>query len=314
MYYETAAVDLTGVNLLSDHLGGGWDYFQASITPENAKRFINAYNLLSLNSDWAGDEDEEDNNWESTLSLEIQHVIVDESLTVPEQTQQIRVLLLNNIIDRLVKIGLVLDLDHVKDEHFDLLLELYDLIFVIYQYEDLSSIGVVLEQTDIPAVDRYLELLRKVKGFEPSDIEPLYYIITEVEENLLETLNAGLIHPDAAPDTPESIIKRVKLNKKFLLDECLAGDHIKGNGQVGMGIHSLRSFYRPELTAILDQSPVEFVRQVIGMTLISSLTDEEITPYIAEVIKAECDEIDVYYRAEAIMKEIKLDGVTYDGD
>lgn len=311
MNFDLPAKDLTGVDLLSEHLGPTWDYMKASITPENAERFVKAYNLLSLNEDWAGEvsdvtADEFDGGEEDTLGMELQHILIDESLTVPEQTQLFRELLANNIIDRLVKIGLTFDFEYLNNDHFDLLYGLYDIIFTLYGYEDSQSLSAVLEDKDVPGVDRYLRVYQMLNGVGDSETEPALYWLTDVSESLLDTLRLGLISPDLQVEAPDFVKERIVKNREFLLDDTLAGNHVKGNGRLGMGLNSILSFYNRELMTINRENAMEYIRELIAFVLISEVPNDNIVETIKPIIEDNANEIGHFHLAEKMLQSLTL--------
>lgn len=289
------AVDLTNVDLLTKDLGEPWINYSKAITPENAELIQKVYTLLALTDE------------ESTLGLQIANILADEDTPVIEIKAILLELLLNNIIEQLVKFGVTVDMDYVEANSLDTLYKITDVIYLLNGYEDLQSLSIIMEQRDLPPKDRFIEVFRKLYDLAPSDdiIEDLGYIILECTEYLIETLRVSLIVADGVPDIPNFIRDRIRANAPFL-GGTIAGMHIRNNGQVGMGFLTLLSFYRLELDSAFAKSPEHYIKELFAFSIISETPNAKFWDQLKQVIEENVEEMDLVYRAEKLVEEIIL--------
>ena len=289
------ALDLTNVDLLSKDVGEPWINFSQALTPEVADLMQRVYTLLALTDE------------ESVLVSAIANLLSDEDTPVIEIKAILLELLLNNIIEQLVKFGITLDLEQVNANKLDLLYQITDVIYLLNGYEDLEGLSVILEQRDLDPKDRFIELFRKLYSMEPTDqvIDELNYLIDECSEYLMEMLRLSLIVADGVPDIPKHVRERVRANAAFL-GGTTAGKHIRNNGQVGMGFLTSLSFYRLELDAAMRQSPEQYIKELFAFAIISETPDDELWDKLKVVIEENVEEVTLLYRAEQLIDEIIL--------
>ncbi|QGZ14391.1 putative virion structural protein [Photobacterium phage PDCC-1] len=289
------AVDLTNVDLLTKDLGEPWINFTKAITPENAELIQRVYTLLVL-----ADE-------ENVLVSTIANILSDDDSAVVEQKAVILELLLNNIIEQLVKFGITIDLEYVEANKLDTLYQITDVIYLLNGYEDLQSLSEILEQRDLSPKDRFIEVFRKLYDYEPTTpiIEDLEYLILECSEYLMETLRISLIVSDGVPDVPEFVKLRIKTNVAFL-EGTVAAKHVRNNGQLGMGFLTLLGFYALELDAAMKTSPEHYIKELFGFSLISETPNDKFWDQIKQVIEENVEEVTLLYRAERLAEEIML--------
>lgn len=289
------AMDVTNVDLLTKDLGEPWINFSQAITPENAELIQKVYTLLVL-----ADE-------ENVLVSSIANILSDDDSAVIEQKAVILELLLNNIIEQLVKFGITVDLEYVEANKLHVLYQITDVIYLLNGYEDLQGLSEILEMRDLPPKDRFIELFRKMYDHDAMDpiIDDLNYLILECSEYLMETLRISLIVADAVPETPDFIKLRIKTNVGFLND-TVAAKHVRNNGQLGMGFLTLLSFYRMELEQAMATSPEHYIKELFGFALISELSNDQFWDQIKQVIEENVEEVQLLYRSEQLAEQIKL--------
>ncbi|UPT53842.1 hypothetical protein [Vibrio phage phiKT1019] len=298
------AMDLTNVDLLTKDLGGIWETYSRNITPENAELIQRVYTLLAL-----ADE-------EGVLAQTIANILTDEDSAVVEQKAVILELLLNNIIEQLVKFGITIDLEYVEPNKLDVLYQITDVIYLLNGYEDLQGLSLILEQSDLAPKDRFIELFRKIYDYHPTEkvIEDLEYLILECSEYLMETLRISLIVSDGTPEVPEFVKLRIKTNVGFL-DGTVAAKHVRNNGQIGMGFLTLLGFYALELDAAMKTSPEHYIKELFGFSLISETPNDRFWDQIKQVIEENVEEVTLLYRAEKLADQINLPkGVSDDNE
>lgn len=303
MINELPAVDITNLDLLTKDLGEPWINFSKAITPENAMLMTRVYTLLAL-----ADE-------ESVLAGTISNILADDDLTVVEQKATILELLLNNIIDQLVKFGVTVDLDYVEANSLDTLYQITDVIYLLNGYEDLQGLSEILEMRDLDPKDRFLEIFRKLYDYEPNAkiMEDLEYLILDCSEYLMETLRISLIVADGVPDVPEFVKLRIKTNVGFL-NGTVAAKHVRNNGQIGMGFLTLLGFYQLELQAAMNKSPEDYVNELFGFAIISETPNSLFWDRLKQVIEENVEDVTLLYRAEQVLEQIMLPEVTENDD
>ncbi|UVD32280.1 hypothetical protein [Vibrio phage phiKT1028] len=297
------ALDLTNVELLTKDLGQPWINFGAWLTPETRDLIERVYTLLTI-----ADE-------ENVLVSNIANILADDDTAAIEQKAIILELLLNNIIEQLVKFGITIDLDHVEANKLDTLYQALDVIYLLNGYEDLQGLSEVLELSELSPKDRFIEVFRKLYDHEPTApiMDDLGYLILECSEYLMETLRISLIISDGIPDTPEFVVKRIRANVSFL-NGTLAGKHVRNNGTVGMGFLTLLSFYHLELASIMANSSEHYVKELFGFSLISETPNDRFWDQIKQVIEENIEDVTLIYRAEKVAEEINLEGGTTHDD
>ncbi|AGB07215.1 hypothetical protein [Vibrio phage VP4B] len=296
------ALDLTNVELLTKDLGTPWINYSAWLTPETKDLIERVYTLLAITDE------------ENVLVSTIANILADDDSTALEQKTIILELLVNNIIEQLVKFGITVDLEYVEANKLHTLYQVVDVIYLLNGYEDLQGLSEILEMRDLDPKDRFIELFRKLYDMTPETpvIEDLNYLILECSEYLMETLRISLIVSDGIAEVPEFVVKRIRANAAFIND-TLAGKHVRNNGTVGMGFLTLLSFYHLELASIIADSPERYVKELFGFSLISETPNDRFWDQIKQVIEENVEDVTLIYRAEKVAEEINLEGgIHYD--
>lgn len=290
------AMDLTNVELLTKDLGQPWVNYGMWLTPETRDLIERVYTLLAITDE------------ENVLVSTIANILADDDTTPLEQKAIILELLLNNIIEQLVKFGITVDLDYVEANKLEVLYRVTDVIYLLNGYEDLQGLSEILEMRDLPPKDRFIELFRKLYDYNATDpiMDDLTYLILECSEYLMETLRISLIVSDGIAEVPEFVVKRIRDNVTFIND-TLAGKHVRNNGTIGMGFLTLLSFYHLELASIISTSPERYVKELFGFSLISETPNDRFWDQIKQVVEENVEDVTLLYRAEKVAEQIKLE-------
>lgn len=290
------AMDLTNVELLTKDLGQPWVNYGMWLTPETRDLIERVYTLLAITDE------------ENVLVSTIANILADDDTTPLEQKAIILELLLNNIIEQLVKFGITVDLDYVEANKLEVLYRVTDVIYLLNGYEDLQGLSEILEMRDLPPKDRFIELFRKLYDYNATDpiMDDLTYLILECSEYLMETLRISLIVSDGIAEVPAFVVKRIRDNVTFIND-TLAGKHVRNNGTVGMGFLTLLSFYHLELASIISTSPERYVKELFGFSLISETPNDRFWDQIKQVVEENVEDVTLLYRAEKVAEQIKLE-------
>lgn len=274
-----------GEDLASGVIGGLWDEFKVNIPEPQAKVLVEAFNLIlltdpdQLNEDTGEiDEDTLMGRPQSLLPGIVQDILLDPNLDLPNKKLAVYEQLINNTINLLKKIGFTLDEDYVTAEYLPELCKIGQFFFEMDGYEDLIGLRDDLEAVDIPTVDRFLLVFGKYVGEEvPLDTYEL--LIQDVSEVVLTTIRNNLAGEDLSVGVPDNIVKRVKGNLVAIQD-TLAYQHIKNNGQLGGSVESFINFFQSELVGLLEDPeepmPLQYIRELIGIYLISDLNNNQV--------------------------------------
>ncbi|BAW98317.1 phage protein [Vibrio phage pTD1] len=284
------------MELLTKDLGQPWVNYGMWLTPETRDLIERVYTLLAITDE------------ENVLVSTIANILADDDTTPLEQKAIILELLLNNIIEQLVKFGITVDLDYVEANKLDVLYRVTDVIYLLNGYEDLQGLSEILEMRDLPPKDRFIELFRKLYDYNSTDpiMDDLEYLILECSEYLIETLRISLIVSDGIAEVPEFVVKRIRNNVTFIND-TLAGKHVRNNGTIGMGFLTLLSFYHLELASIISTSPERYVKELFGFSLISETPNDRFWDQIKQVVEENVEDVTLLYRAEKVAEQIKLE-------
>lgn len=291
MIFENNAIDLTGVQLLSVEIGETWDNFGKCITESNYNIFNRAFNLIQVS-----DED-------TTAGAEILHILIDEGLSVTEQTFEIRDLLITNIIEIITRLGITIDKDQLDINSLPVLCNLVDVVYILDGYEDLLSLSVILEAEDIPNADRFIMLISKV--FSIDDMSDYECLITDVSEMTLLVIKRSLVSPDAEIPVPDWILSRIKKNKEFFKG-TLAWEHVTQGGGLGLTWETLKSFYKDRLEDVKSKDQKQGIKDTVALMVLTNITDTDFLDRVTKEITEEYADLKKIFFADKLVKEMGI--------
>ncbi|ASU03619.1 hypothetical protein RISINGSUN_51 [Erwinia phage vB_EamM_RisingSun] len=246
---------------------------------------------------------------DSLLPTQITEVFVDEQLETQAKKQVIWSLIVDNIMEILVKMGFTVSPEYVDNKHLPLYIRLVDMVYTLPGYEDTLGLSNILDSRDIDSKERFLMVMEKLNG-EGFDIEPFTYIIEDVSEVLLKALSDGLKANDEEVNPPQNIIDRVIANKP-LFKGTLTWDHIVNQGQLGGAVESLLNFFKCDLQRYLEEDngdPLAYGINIICLFLISELNDSQIKDAASKYLDEVIDDITVRMKLDKILSELQLGG------
>lgn len=301
-------------DLLSIYVGELWDEFKYHIPEEQSKTLVTGFNLIIISS--VPEEDFTlgelpDYTPETVVLSVLPNILLDETLDTPNKKEVVYLLLINNIIELLEKLGIKFEEDYVNLESIDNLITLLDFFFVLDDYEDLIGLKDLLTSDDIDQKDRLLDALELYHG-ESFDIEPLTYLISDVSDLTLTTLADSLKRELGQEDEeiiPISFKERIKNNKHLFVDNFVT-EHVKFGAELGSPITNLFAFFANQIAELVDNPTednlVEYARCLAQMYLISDENDSAIKEGCLSHITELVDDLTTYNKAECIINELVL--------
>lgn len=279
------------------HLGDTWSDFKSFIPEEHYKLLTRGLNFILITYP------------DSLLPTQITELFVDEQVDIPQKKQIVWSLIVDNIMEILVKSGITVSSEYIENKYLYHYLMVLELIFTLPGYEDTLGLSNILDSMDNDPKDRFLLVLEKVHG-EGFDSEPYQYFIEDVSEVLLKSLSSGLKKDDELENPPQNIIDRVIDNKPAFKD-TLTWDHIVNHGQLGGSVESLLNFFKRDLLRIMeDAGQYEYGRNVICLYFISELNNNKLKEAIARYLDEVVDDITVRMKLDELINSLKIDGVS----
>lgn len=256
-------IDLTNTDLGVENLGEMWSDFILRCTPEQAKLFNESYNLITISFP--------DSYIDSTLT----HLFIDESMDTSDLMAAVRELFINTVIDALQIMGIIIDKDYVEMNSLSLLNQVLDTIYLADGITDLIGLADLLNYEDWTAKDRFIGVMKMISP--ENDYELLDYIVSDVSINTIRGLLVGInvIDEDDKKFVDPQLTKRVKANKPLLL-QTLAFKHINDGGGLGQNIDTYLNLFINDLGTILMEGAPGYMKHVLGLMIISNLTDAQI--------------------------------------
>ena len=287
-------IDLTNVDLGVENLGEMWEDFIARCTPAHATLFNESYNLIALSFP--------DSFIDSTLT----HLFIDEGLETSELMSHVRLLFINSIIDALQIMGVIIDKDYLEMNSLEELKNVLDTVFLFDGLTDLIGLVDVLNNEEMDCKERFIQVVRMTQP--QYDMSNMEYYISDVNPNVIIGLLIGLniIDEDGSEYVDHTIRTRIRNNKIFLAG-TLAGKHIQDGGGAGQVLDAYMRLFMSDLADLLIKDKYEYMRNVLGIMLISSLSDNQISGQFNALIEDQCDQVDELYKATAILNKVKLD-------
>lgn len=298
MIIENNSVDLTGVNLLVDDVGGLALSFLNHVTEANAIRLIHGYNLIKV-----ADPD-------TMLGSMVTDILMDESVELTLQKDTLLRLMLTNIIKLLNGSSVFINTDEVDFPDYDLLYNTLNLFTVIEGIEDLLGLSLILENQSVPPLERFIQLYSAVYMEEDvSVLDRLYILIKDVSEVTLEALRLSLIMPALDDIIPDVLVARVKANKD-LLNKSFVGDYIRSCGSIGSTLPNLLSYFKDDLDRLIDpvyEFKIHYYAALLGIIIISDVNNDSVLEEFSKLTKDTVEDMDLLMEIDKL-----VDGVVYE--
>ncbi len=104
----------------------------------------------------------------------------------------------------------------------------------------------------------------------------------------------------------EDVAIRVKNNKEFL-KSTLGGEHIIDGGIVGLPFESLSRIFDDRLAStLLNNGLIDYFKQTLSLSIISSMTDNEIREGFEVMIKDHTESLEDIYKSSKLLDGVKL--------
>lgn len=286
-------IDLTNTDLGFENLGEMWSDFTDRCLPEHAKLFNESYNLISLSFP------------NSFVDSTLLHLLIDEGLDTGDLISHVRKLFIESIVDCLQCMGIIIDMDYVEPNNLTELKIILDTIYLMDGMTDLIGLVDTLGDEELDPKERFIQVIKKCQP--QYDYEQLPYIIDDVSTNVIRGMLIGLniIDEDDSEWVDPTLQKRIKNNKAILL-VTLAGKHITEGGGVGLTIDNYLNLFMSDLGEALIDRTERYLLQVLGLMMISSLTDEQIVAQYNSMVEEQCNTMDQVYLAQEILKKVNL--------
>lgn len=287
-------IDLTNADLGIENLGEIWKDFTDRCTPEQAKLFTESYNLIAISFP--------DSFIDSTLT----HLFADEGLDTSDLIAHVRLLFINTICDALQIMGIFVDKDYLDMNSLEALKRILDTIYLFDGMTDLIGLVDTLNDENLDCKDRFIKVVRMTHGQFPFDDMESY--IREVSTNTIRGIMIGLniIDEDDTVYVDHVLRQRIKDNKEFLKG-TFGGEHVVNQGGLGIEVDNYLKLFHSRLAATLINDPLSYMRQILSLMIISSLTDGQIHGQFNALIEDQCTTIEEVYKGQAILKEASID-------
>uniref|UniRef100_A0AAU8L0F0 Virion structural protein n=1 Tax=Pantoea phage Survivor TaxID=3232176 RepID=A0AAU8L0F0_9CAUD len=287
-------IDLTNADLGIENLGEFWKDFTERCTPEQAKLFSESYNLIAISFP--------DSFIDSTLT----HLLADDGLNTSELISHVRLLFINTICDALQMMGIFVDKDYMDMNSLHDVKVILDTIYLFDGMTDLIGLVDVLNNEELDCKERFIKVVKMTQPqYELSDIDSY---IREVSVNTIRGILIGLniIDEDDTEWVDHTTRQRIKDNKEWLAG-TLAREHVSNGGGVGLLMDNYLKLFHTDLSRLLLDDPTVYLRNVLSLMIISSLTDRQIHGQFNALIEDQCTTVEEVYKATAILKGASID-------
>lgn len=277
-----------------DELGDSWKHFEQLLTPETATLFNTTYNLITLAVK------------ECSLSLDITDLFVDESLDTPSLVNGVRELFIKYMVDILGNMGMIIDKDKVSLSSLPILNSILNIVFILDDCEDVMGLIYVLENQELSPKEQLVTVIQKV--YDLDDSEDYNDIIRDCSSDVIKGLLIGLggLNIDDSDEYINPFVaNRIKSNLSFLKG-TLAEKHVKDGGGIGLSYDALHKLYINDLAMVMTNDTKQYFKEIIGLLIISSLTNEEIEEGYESMIKDFSNNLDELYSGGKLLEEVKL--------
>lgn len=311
---EEAILLAEGEDLAAGMIGGPWLLFKQSIPEPQAKILVNAFNLILLadgTQDEPGEIDEDTvmGRTGSLLPVQVQNLLVDETVSLPNKKAFVYEFMIDNTMSLLTGIGITVNEFYATAQMLPYICKIGYFFYEMQGYQDLIGIGSTLEAYDIPPVDRFLLVMERYLG-EGTDMTPYELLVSDVSEVTIKTIKDALEDEDPSVGIPEPLIKRVRANLPAL-EGTLAYMHIRSNGQLGGSLEGFLNFFQKELSVLQEnltgENVLAYIKELIGFYLISEVNSPAIKERLNKTVYDLVDDMVVLNKAEAMINKLVLD-------
>lgn len=288
-------VNMDELNVAYTDMGSLWLNFTDGVIPEQADIINRAYNLISLVLK------------ENALPTIISTILIDENMEISNKVNLVKKSLLDGMVELLSEMGIIFNLDFIG---LDELTPLSDILDVLYSTDEIDDVLGLIDILDNETFDNKDKLIRVILRFlqkESFESDSFDYIIEEVSGDVIKGLYIGLgvytvedgdyINPDIA--------RRIRANKEFL-EGKLANRHILNGGGVGLSYEVYTKLFINDIAEYLTDSSHRYMEEMMGICLISSLTNIEIEEGFEAMIKDHAGSMDDIFFGTQLLKRIKL--------
>lgn len=284
-------IDLTNADLGIENLGEMWKDFIERCTPHQAKLFTESYNLIAISFP------------ESFIDNTLTHLFADEGLDTSDLMSHVRLLFINTICDALQMMGIFLDKDYMDMNSLHDVKIILDTIYLFDGMTDLIGLVDMLNNEELDCKERFINVVRMTQP--QYDLSEMEDYIKEVSTNTIRGIMIGLniIDEDDTTYVDHVLRKRILANKAFLVG-TLANEHIGNGGGVGLEIENYLKLFHSSLAKRLLDSPMDYLKQVLSLMLISSLTDGQVHGQFNALLEDQCQTVEEVYQAQSILKGV----------
>lgn len=286
-------IDLTNTDLGVENLGEMWTDFIERCTPEQAKLFNESYNLIAISFP------------DSFMDNTITHYLVDDAISTPDLMAHIRIYFINTIIDALQIMGIIIDKDFIDPNSLKELNVILDTIYMADGLTDLIGLADTLNDEIADPKERFIRVIRMTQP--QYDMENMEYYIRDVSTNTIRGLLIGIniIDEDDVAWVDPYLQNRIKTNKDFL-KTTLAVKHISDGGGIGLMFDGYFKVFTNDLAQLLVTDQIAYLRNVLGLMLISSLTDTEIVGQYTSLVDQHCESVEEVYKGTNLLNEVTV--------
>lgn len=289
----TDYIDFTQIYAARDDLGTTWLDFEDTLVREQAIIFNTAYNLISLSLK------------ENSLSTIITTILNDEEIDLNNKIIVIRKTLVEGLIELSRQLGIILNLDYIDLDSLQSLCEIINTLISLDGSDDVLGLTYILDNETYDNKDKLIECIIRVNGLDDEGMLP--YMIEEVSGSTIKGLYYGLNQFDIEDGeyVNPDITRRIKQNKLFLAG-TLAENHIINGGGVGLEFSLLMNHFIHQLSPLLMGDKKAYLKEILGLCLISSLTSVEIQEGFEGTIKDLSDTVEDIYAWSILLEKVKL--------
>lgn len=289
--FEDDVINLD-TNLAEENIGDIWTNFIESITPAHGEDYNAAYNLVAL----LGKVDD--------TTIFINHILIDDSISKENKSAEIRVYLINSLIDSLQIMGVGVDKDFIGPNNLKDLINVVNAFYTLHDMNDLLGIAEILQSEDFQPLDKLIEVVDRL--YLDYDVEILRDIIVSVESKTIKGILVGLNLLDEDGEHVEGYIKERVIKNKPFLKGTLGFDHVVNDGALGLDMNILFNIHVNKLAELLASDHAQYHRQILSLMLISSLVDTDIVKSFKILVNKHTEDIGEAYKLLDILTEVNL--------
>lgn len=286
-------IDFAQIYAARDDLGTTWLDFEDALVKEQAIIFNAAYNLISLSLK------------ENSLSTIIMTILNDEEIDLNNKIIVIRKTLVEGLVELARQLGIILNLEYVDLNSLQSLCEIINTLISLNESDDVLGLTYILDNETYDNKDKLIEIVVRVNGLDDEGMLP--YMIEEVSGSTIKGIYYGLNQFDIEDGdyVNPDITRRIKQNKLFLAG-TLAERHILNNGGTGLEFSILVNHFITPLTPLLVHDKKAYLKEILGLCLISSLTNVEIKEGFETTIKDLSESMEDIYTWSILLEKVKL--------